>query len=573
MPVVADLESSLPRTAVAPERVGGTLVDWYLSDQQELTAVERFSQAHQADTLPLEARRYSALLPATPLQDDQQYAFEVDLDACSGCKACVAACNSLNGLDESETWRDVGLLYGGSDAEPFVQHVTTACHHCLDPACLNVCPVAAYEKDGTTGIVKHLDDQCIGCQYCILACPYDVPKYNRSRGIVRKCDMCSSRLAVAEAPACVQSCPNSAIRITAVSRAAAAESCEIGAFLQGAPDPQLTQPTTHYKTNRVFPRNTLPADYYSVHPEHAHWALVLMLVFTQLSVGAFLVDFVLERWLEHPSLRDVRAVHAGTALFLGLVALGASTLHLGRPHLAFRAVIGLRTSWLSREILAFGLFALCAVLYAGSIGLPGASAAASSTAQTALEVAVVVTGVLGIVCSIMIYHCTKRALWNGPGTAVRFLLTTVILGLSTALVTTLIAAQSASIETAEQAISGVARSVFPALIAATSAKLLFEAALLGHLRAKSNTPLKRSARLMVGELARPAKWRFSLGIAGGVALPLVWMWHDGDAPATALVAQLIVAGQFVFLAAGELFERFLFFTTAVASRMPGALRT
>src|SRR5579872_2372507 len=383
MPVVADLESSLPRTAVAPERVGGTLVDWYLSDQQELTAVERFSQAHQADTLPLEARRYSALLPATPLQDDQQYAFEVDLDACSGCKACVAACNSLNGLDETETWRDVGLLHGGTDPEPFLQHVTAACHHCLDPACLNVCPVRAYEKDDTTGIVRHLDDQCIGCQYCILACPYDVPKYNAARGIVRKCDMCSNRLAVGEAPACVQSCPNSAIRIATVSRHAAAENCETGAFLPGAPDPQYTQPTTHYKTNRVFPRNTLPADYYSVQPEHAHWPLVAMLVLTQLSVGAFLVDLLAELFFNGSGLGAVRGVHAGGALLFGLLALGASTLHLGRPHLAFRAVIGLATSWLSREILAFGAFALFAIFYAASVWMADVNVPAARSMQMA----------------------------------------------------------------------------------------------------------------------------------------------------------------------------------------------
>jgi len=80
------------------------------------------------------------------------------------------------------------------------------------------CPVLAYDKDETTGIVRHLDDQCIGCQYCILKCPYDVPKYSESRGIVRKCDMCHDRLSVGEAPACVQACPNEAIRIITVNQ-------------------------------------------------------------------------------------------------------------------------------------------------------------------------------------------------------------------------------------------------------------------------------------------------------------------------------------------------------------------
>ncbi|HEY2251633.1 MAG TPA: 4Fe-4S dicluster domain-containing protein, partial [Planctomycetaceae bacterium] len=263
-----------------------TLVDRYLHEQQLLTAVERFAQRYEADGSQLRVQHYSTLLPASPPQPGEQYAFEVDLDSCSGCKACVVACNSLNGLDETETWRDVGLLHGGSSDQPFLQHVTAACHHCLDPACLNVCPVRAYEKDEATGIVRHLDDQCIGCQYCILACPYDVPKYNAARGIVRKCDMCSNRLAVGEAPACVQSCPNGAIRITTVRVQEVAENCEAGAFLPGAPDSHCTQPTTHYKTNRAFPRNALPADYFSVQPEHAHWPLVSMLVLTQLSVGA-----------------------------------------------------------------------------------------------------------------------------------------------------------------------------------------------------------------------------------------------------------------------------------------------
>ena len=121
-------------------------------------------------------------MPAQPPGPGQQLAFEVDLDRCSGCKACVAACHNLNGLDEGESWRDVGLVIGGMPELPVLQHVTSACHHCLDPACLNACPVDAYEKDPHTGIVRHLDDQCIGCQYCTLACPYDAPKYQRGQG-------------------------------------------------------------------------------------------------------------------------------------------------------------------------------------------------------------------------------------------------------------------------------------------------------------------------------------------------------------------------------------------------------
>src|SRR5206468_1975116 len=217
--------------------------------------VEQFASYHaraEADALaaPAQARYYRELIPLTAPGPDQQYAFEVDLDACSGCKACVTACHNLNGLDEDETWRGVGLLVGGTAEEPVLRHVTSACHHCVEPACMDGCPVLAYEKDPVTGIVRHLDDQCIGCQYCILKCPYDVPKYNRKLGIVRKCDMCSSRLAVGEAPACVQACPSQAIRITVVNKEAVAAKAAANMFLPGAPEPGYTQPSTVYKTQK-----------------------------------------------------------------------------------------------------------------------------------------------------------------------------------------------------------------------------------------------------------------------------------------------------------------------------------
>src|SRR5689334_2909025 len=195
----------------------GGLIDAMLGEQGDLTAVERFAQFHEDVTKPLQGKYYSSLLPARAPGPGEQYAFEVDLDSCSGCKACVVACHALNGLEENESWRDVGLVHGGSHAAPFQQTVTTACHHCADPGCLNGCPVLAYEKDPVTGIVRHLDDQCIGCQYCILKCPYDVPKYSERLGIVRKCDMCHNRLAEGEAPACVQACPTHAIKIVKVS--------------------------------------------------------------------------------------------------------------------------------------------------------------------------------------------------------------------------------------------------------------------------------------------------------------------------------------------------------------------
>ncbi len=142
------------------------LIDELLAEQSRLQtpvvrAATAFDQIGSQNAAP---KNFQSLIPLTKPRPGEQYAFEVELDSCTGCKACVSACHSLNGLDDEETWRDVGLLVGGSRAHPFTQTVTTACHHCADPACLNGCPVLAYEKDPLTGIVRHLDDQCIGCQ-------------------------------------------------------------------------------------------------------------------------------------------------------------------------------------------------------------------------------------------------------------------------------------------------------------------------------------------------------------------------------------------------------------------------
>ncbi len=72
-----------------------------LRQQQQLSAVEEFSRVHEEHALPAQAKYYSRLLPAAPPGPGQQYAFEVDLDRCSGCKACVTACHALNGLDDT----------------------------------------------------------------------------------------------------------------------------------------------------------------------------------------------------------------------------------------------------------------------------------------------------------------------------------------------------------------------------------------------------------------------------------------------------------------------------------------
>ena len=278
-------------------------LDQFIRDQQDLTAVERFSLRHDDQGFvpgpDARASGYRDRLPAEGPGVGQQYAFEVDLDACSGCKACVSACHSRNGLADDEMWRSVGLLQREDPATPVLQTITTACHHCVDPACLNGCPVEAYEKDPITGIVAHLDDQCIGCSYCTLMCPYEVPVYDHDRGIVRKGDMCSDRLAEGEAPACVQGCPTEAISISVVTmadliaEARGAASAEGTALVPTAPLSSITVPTTRYRSAEPLPAGLVAADRFSLQQPHAHTPLAVLLVLTQAAVGAFVLALVL----------------------------------------------------------------------------------------------------------------------------------------------------------------------------------------------------------------------------------------------------------------------------------------
>ena len=172
-----------------------------------------------------------------------------------------------HGLDEDETWRDVGVLFGGTVLEPVQQTITTACHHCLDPACMNGCPLNAYDKDPVTGIVRHLDDQCIGCQYCTWKCPYDVPVFKEARDCPQVRDVLESAR-LEEAPACVQACPNEAISITLVNKQQIADQRKKkNSFLPGSPDSDYTLPTTQYRTRRTLPASMSPGDLYEVKAE------------------------------------------------------------------------------------------------------------------------------------------------------------------------------------------------------------------------------------------------------------------------------------------------------------------
>jgi formate dehydrogenase iron-sulfur subunit len=520
-----------------------TLIDELINEQRSLTAVSRFAQKHERAEIPLQSRYYRDLIPLSKPTAGEQYAFEVDLDKCSGCKACVVACHSLNGLEDNESWRSVGLLVSNGTASPNQQTVTTACHHCVDPACLNGCPVLAYEKDPVTGIVKHLDDQCIGCQYCVLKCPYEVPQYSSRLGIVRKCDMCANRLAVGEAPACVQSCPSAAIRITVVDREVIRErhltTNTAESFLPASPDASYTIPTTRFVSEKGLPQKMRAADAETIRPADPHWPLALMLVLTQAGIGG--IWFQSFQTANGATTSQPFSLLNAVIIFVGL---GISIFHLGRPLQSWRAFMGVRCSWLSREILAFNALAFGVLLQLAAGALPFFSA--SKGYGLAALVFCSLTGAAALLSSIMVYVDTPRLFWNWKETAPRFLGSTLLLG------------------TAAADLFSKQPIYFPVISFVAISKLMIELAIFRHVSGPNDSPLARTAKLMTGALRNVTALRYSTLFIGGIILPLL-------AFSQIAASNWIAPAIFLTLLASEIAERSLFFRGVAQPKMPGGV--
>ncbi len=544
------------------------MIDESIDKAALISAVEKFTELHDMRQFDPTQKRYRELIPSKVPGAGQQYAFEVDLDKCTGCKACVTACHNENGLDEDETWRSVGLIQGGTTENPVIQHVTSACHHCAEPACMTGCPTKAYIKEEATGIVKHLDDQCFGCQYCILKCPYDVPKYNKKRGIVHKCDMCIGRLKANEPPACAKACPTGAIRITIVNTSDVKKNYQDFVNVPDAPASNYTYPTTRYKSKHPLPTNMASADYLNLKPEHSHLPLVFMLVLTQLSVGTFLAEIILRKLIGSGLSAVLSSVHVWVALSTGLVALAASIFHLGRPHLAFRAVLGLMTSWLSREILAFGIFAQLAVMYV----LCARSETIAQTLKPFLGGAAILdvmshlvflSGLIGVLCSVMVYRDTKRPFWDTNLTTIKFLMTMTILGFVMSLAISLACTMIQAPFLIPSVMARFGKMFCSIILVLSFIKMTIESTIFCFLKSDDQHFFKKTAVLMVRPLKNITLWRFALGTIGGILLPLFILSIDYYSPYAGIKIVISIWAAFVFLMAGEFLERYLFFRAVV----------
>ena len=154
---------------------------------------------------------------------DDSMAILTDVTRCIGCEACVKACQKANDLPEERPWRWLKRIDDLSSARwttlrPLTgakgenRHVRIQCRHCLDPECASVCIVGALEKTPEGPVVYHRD-VCIGCRYCMIACPWEIPRYSWEDTVpyVQKCTFCYERVVKGGGvPACVEVCPQEA---------------------------------------------------------------------------------------------------------------------------------------------------------------------------------------------------------------------------------------------------------------------------------------------------------------------------------------------------------------------------
>ena len=147
----------------------------------------------------------------------------VDTTLCIGCRGCEEACAEANGNPgppsettvfdvRRETSPQAFTVVNRLSADP-ERFAKTQCMHCVEPACVSACPARALEKTAA-GAVTYTGSRCLGCRYCMVACPFDVPKFEYDKAVpyVRKCTFCADRQAKGQPPACTEVCPSGALK-------------------------------------------------------------------------------------------------------------------------------------------------------------------------------------------------------------------------------------------------------------------------------------------------------------------------------------------------------------------------
>ncbi len=277
--------------------------------------------------------------------------FLFDQNKCVGCGACAVACMNENGYQSPDRWRNI---HSSNPAHhPFLplNYLSLACNHCDDAPCLKNCPAKAYQRDVTTGAVIHSPEKCIGCKYCTWACPYDAPKYNPEKGVVEKCTFCNHRLTEGQMPACAYLCPTGALSFEAQefsreeSIASSTVPVDVGAHFKSVAVRNPQGPEVDGDLFEITVSGSLAVKTGKITADK-EWPLV---VFSLIASSLVAIEWL--QLMEYQSLM-------WRMVFLIMGGIGAlfSILHLGQKQRAWRSLLHVQHSWLSREILFFSLF-------------------------------------------------------------------------------------------------------------------------------------------------------------------------------------------------------------------------
>jgi len=353
------------------------------------------------------------------------YAFTFDASACTGCKACQVACKDKNNLPVGVLWRRVYEVSGGSwqkqneawTTDVFAYNLSIACNHCVHPKCAGVCPTDAYVQR-EDGVVYINESKCMGCGYCAWACPYSAPRYNPELHHMTKCNFCYDNLDAGLPPACVTACPMRVLNLVKIGEQDEIELLDSNKklwMLPGSEHPfplpirSRTEPHLAIQSHAGMGNNLEKdiSNWEEIKTGYTKSELPLVAFTLLLQMAAGMAIFSLFSGPLSLSLLIVIGSLIGAG---GLVAF----LHLGNPRNAWRAVFHLKKSWLSREILMFGLFGcswLLALFFPGMGKFP------------------LTLSAIGLVTSMaQVYRLRSIQPWDSVRTLLAFVASAVMLG-------------------------------------------------------------------------------------------------------------------------------------------------
>ena len=297
-------------------------------------------------------------------------------NSCVKCNACSAACILENGW----TVHPRNIFTYNSEAYNIlpVINLSLACNHCESAVCMKGCPASAFYRESVTGAVLIDENKCIGCRYCQWNCPYDAPKFDFKKRTISKCHLCYSGLIEGREPACSTACPTGALKFGQLS------DIDFGNVYSWFPDKKLNPAIEFTSSKDYIPLRIIPEDIPG--PENIiqnkngknisdELSLIIFSFLATISVATILSSFT-------DGVFPDRSIFFSVLVIAGII----SFFHLGKILRSWRSVLNIRNSPLSREIVAF-------IVYAG---------VSSVTVILRIPVLIIASSIIGLIFLLLI---------------------------------------------------------------------------------------------------------------------------------------------------------------------------